>query len=105
MSESGAVTGPADTAAGAFCHRRGPGFVTVMDRRAPGRAVRLTLDHPDLLAAFDLRAERTPPAAPDPARRTAVDLLAAEGPVRVDGDHAVALPPRVGRRPVPRTVI
>ncbi|WP_460106374.1 RiPP maturation radical SAM C-methyltransferase [Streptomyces sp. YKOK-J1] len=108
VSESGAVSGPADPAApdpGALYHRRGPGFVTVMDRREPGQAVRLTLDHPDLLAAFDLLEEPTPLDALDPARRAAVDLLAAERLVRVEGGRAVALPPRVGRWPVPCTAI
>ncbi|MFF8475181.1 RiPP maturation radical SAM C-methyltransferase [Streptomyces sp. NPDC015414] len=108
VSESGAVSGPADPAApdpGALYHRRGPGFVTVMDRREPGQAVRLTLDHPDLLAAFDLLEEPTPLDALDPARRAAVDLLAAERLVRVEGGRAVTLPPRVGRWPVPCTAI
>ncbi|MGW1588587.1 RiPP maturation radical SAM C-methyltransferase [Streptomyces sp. NPDC002386] len=108
VSESGAVSGPADPAApgpGALYHRRGPGFVTVMDRREPGQAVRLTLDHPDLLAAFDLLEEPTPLDALDPAQRAAVDLLAAERLVRVAGGRAVTLPPRVGRWPVPCTAI
>ncbi|MFF2199978.1 RiPP maturation radical SAM C-methyltransferase [Streptomyces sp. NPDC058145] len=108
VSESGAVTGPADPAdpvPGAFYHRRGPGFVTVMDRREPGTAVRLTLDHPDLLAAFDLLMEPTPLDALDPVQRAAVDLLAAERLVRVAEGRAVTLPPRVGRWPVPCTAI
>ncbi|MEV7684964.1 RiPP maturation radical SAM C-methyltransferase [Streptomyces bungoensis] len=94
-----------DGADGVLYHRRGPGFVTVMDRREPGTAVRLTLDHPALVAAFDLLAEPTPLDALDPVQREAVRLLAAERLVRVESGRAVALPPRIRRWPVPCTAI
>ncbi|GHI02268.1 hypothetical protein AQI88_26800 [Streptomyces cellostaticus] len=90
---------------GALYHRRGPGFVTVMDRREPGTAARLTLDHPDLLAAFDLLLDPTPLDALDPTGREAAGLLAAERLALVTGGWAVALPPRIRRWPVPCTAI
>lgn len=90
---------------GALYHRRGPGFVTVMDRREPGTAARLTLDHPDLLAAFDLLLDPTPLEALDPTGREAAGLLAAERLALVGGGWAVALPPRIRRWPVPCTAI
>ncbi|MGV4981491.1 DUF5825 family protein [Streptomyces sp. NRAIS4] len=87
---------------GTLYHRRGPGFVTVLDRRARGTAVRLTLDHPELLAAF-LRLQE--PAPLDATDREAVDLLVAERLVLATGGWAVALPPRIRRWPVPCTAI
>ncbi|ANP50097.1 hypothetical protein J2Z21_001199 [Streptomyces griseochromogenes] len=90
---------------GTLYHRRGPGFVTVMDRREPGAAARLTLDHPDLLAAFDRLLDPTPLAALDPTGREAAGLLAAERLALVSGGWAVALPPRIRRWPVPCTAI
>ncbi|MGW2647424.1 DUF5825 family protein [Streptomyces sp. NPDC001393] len=88
---------------GSLYHRRGPGFVTVLDRRAaPGTAVRLTLDHPGLLAAF-LRLQE--PARLDEVDREAVGRLAAERLVPAAGGWAVALPPRIRRWPVPCTAI
>ncbi|MFE0511148.1 DUF5825 family protein [Streptomyces sp. NPDC058964] len=90
---------------GMLYHRRGPGFVTVMDRREPGRAARLTLDHPDLLSAFHTLLDPTPLDDLDPGRREATGLLAAERLALVTDGWAVALPPRVGRWPVPCTGI
>ncbi|AOR31601.1 hypothetical protein BFF78_11560 [Streptomyces fodineus] len=87
---------------GALYHRRGPGFVTVLDRRERGTAVRLTLDHPGLLAVFLRLQEPTPLHAAD---REAVDLLVAERLVLAAGGWAVALPPRIRRWPVPCTAI
>ncbi|MEV6113318.1 DUF5825 family protein [Streptomyces sp. NPDC052109] len=87
---------------GALYHRRGPGFVTVLDRRARGTAVRLTLDHPALLAAF-LRLQE--PAPLDATDREAVELLVAERLVLAAGGWAVALAPRIRRWPVPCTAI
>ncbi|MEV6834688.1 DUF5825 family protein [Streptomyces sp. NPDC051133] len=87
---------------GILYHRRGPGFVTVMDRRQEGTAVRLTLDHPELLAAF-LRLQE--PTALDAVDREAVGLLTAERLVLTAGGWAVALPPRIRRWPVPCTAI
>ncbi|MEU1406456.1 DUF5825 family protein [Streptomyces sp. NPDC005728] len=90
---------------GTLYHRRGPGFVTVMDRREPGTAARLTLDHPGLLAAFDLLLDPTPLDALDATGREAADLLAAERLALVSGGWVVALPPRIRRWPVPCTAI
>ncbi|MEU7300220.1 DUF5825 family protein [Streptomyces sp. NPDC007206] len=87
---------------GSLHHRRGPGFVTVLDRRQRGTAVRLTLDHPGLLAAFLRLQEPAPLDAVDPE---AVDLLVAERLVLAAGGWAVALPPRIRRWPVPCTAI
>ncbi|MQY38442.1 hypothetical protein SRB17_64550 [Streptomyces sp. RB17] len=87
---------------GTLYHRRGPGFVTVLDRREKGTAVRLTLDHPGLLAAF-LRLQE--PAPLDAVDREALDLLVAERLVLAAGGWAVALPPRIRRWPVPCTAI
>ncbi|MEV6294288.1 DUF5825 family protein [Streptomyces sp. NPDC051896] len=88
---------------GSLYHRRGPGFVTVLDRRAGrGTAVRLTLDHPELLAAFLRLQEPTPVDAVGPE---AVGLLVAERLVLAAGGWAVALPPRIRRWPVPCTAI
>ncbi|MET8452565.1 DUF5825 family protein [Streptomyces sp. NPDC005209] len=90
---------------GALYHRRGPDFVTVLDRRDAGTAARLTLDHPDLLAAFDRLGEPTPLDALDAVHREAVGLLGAERLVLVTDGWAVALPPRIRRWPVPCTGI
>ncbi|MFJ9815423.1 DUF5825 family protein [Streptomyces sp. NPDC101151] len=90
---------------GTLYHRRGPGFVTVMDRREPGTAARLTLDHPGLLAAFELLVDPTPLEALDPIGRRAAAVLAAERLALVSGGWAVALPPRIRRWPVPCTAI
>ncbi|MFI5686504.1 DUF5825 family protein [Streptomyces sp. NPDC051636] len=90
---------------GLLYHRRGPDFVTVLDRRQPGSAARLTLDHPDLVAAFRTLLEPTPLAALDSARRTATDLLAAERLALITEGWAVTLPPRIRRWPVPCTAI
>ncbi|WP_330337309.1 DUF5825 family protein [Streptomyces sp. NBC_00557] len=87
---------------GRLHHRRGPGFVTVLDRRQRGTAVRLTLDHPGLLAAFLRLQEPEPLDAVDPE---ALDLLTAERLVLAAGGWAVALPPRIRRWPVPCTAI
>jgi Family of unknown function (DUF5825) len=87
---------------GSLYHRRGPDFVTVLDRRAAGTAVHLTLDHPGLLTAFLRLEEPSPLHAVD---REAVDLLVAERLVLAAGGWAVALPPRIRRWPVPCTAI
>ncbi|MEU9480838.1 DUF5825 family protein [Streptomyces sp. NPDC048191] len=87
---------------GSLHHRRGPGFVTVLDRRAKGTAVRLTLDHPGLLDVF-LRLQE--PAPLDATDREAVELLATERLVLAAGGWVVALPPRIRRWPVPCTAI
>ncbi|MET8770218.1 DUF5825 family protein [Streptomyces sp. NPDC004658] len=90
---------------GALYHRRGPDFVTVLDRRERGTAVRLTLDHPALHATFLRLLEPTPVAALDAAEREALALLVAERLVLTGGGWAVTLPPRVRRWPVPCTAI
>ncbi|MGW4594085.1 DUF5825 family protein [Streptomyces sp. NPDC004457] len=90
---------------GTLYHRRGPDFVTVLDRRERGTAVRLTLDHPALHATFLRLLEPTPVAGLDPTEREALGLLAAERLVLTGGDWAVTLPPRVRRWPVPCTAI
>ncbi|MFD9094912.1 RiPP maturation radical SAM C-methyltransferase [Streptomyces collinus] len=105
LPEGTAGTTPQDPAHGILYHRRGPGFVSVIDRREPGTTVRLTLDHPDLLATFDLLSTPTPLTALDPVQRRAVDLLTAERLVRVDDGLATTLPPRIDRWPVPCTAI
>ncbi|AKN71951.1 MULTISPECIES: DUF5825 family protein [Streptomyces] len=90
---------------GALHHRRGPDFVTVLDRRQRGTAVRLTLDHPGLLGTFLRLLEPTPVAALDPVEREALTLLAAERLVLAGGGWAVTLPPRLRQWPVPCTAI
>jgi hypothetical protein len=90
---------------GTLYHRRGPGFVTVLDRREKGKAVRLTLDHPGLHAAFLRLLEPTPLDVLDDTEREAADLLAAERLVLAGGGWAVALPPRLRQWPVPCTAI
>ncbi|MFF4543573.1 DUF5825 family protein [Streptomyces sp. NPDC001406] len=90
---------------GMLYHRRGPDFVAVMDRREPGTAVRLTLDHPDLLSAFHTLLNPTPLHELDPGPREAAGLLAAERLALVTDGWAVALPPRISRWPVPCTGI
>ncbi|PKW10637.1 hypothetical protein SAMN05428944_2163 [Streptomyces sp. 1222.5] len=90
---------------GTLYHRRGPGFVTVLDRRREGTAVRLTLDHPDLHATFLRLLTTTPLDALGTTEREAVALLAAERLVLVAGGWAVTLPPRVRQWPVPCTAI
>ncbi|MEU2060130.1 DUF5825 family protein [Streptomyces sp. NPDC013455] len=95
----------ASYAHGVLYHRRGPDFVTVLDRRERGTAVRLTLDHPALLAAFLRLLEPTPAGALDAGGREALALLVAERLALVCGDWAVTLPPRIRRWPVPCTAI
>ncbi|MFG3014386.1 DUF5825 family protein [Streptomyces cinerochromogenes] len=95
----------ADHTHGVLYHRRGPDFVTVLDRRRRGTAVRLTLDHPGLLGTFVRLLDPTPVAALDPVGREALALLTAERLVLACGGWAVALPPRIRRWPVPCTAI
>ncbi|MFG2634744.1 DUF5825 family protein [Streptomyces sp. NPDC048362] len=90
---------------GSLYHRRGPGFVTVLDRRDLGTALRLTLDHPALCGVFLRLLEPTPLDALDATGREAAALLAAERLVLVSAGWAVTLPPRIRRWPVPCTAI
>ncbi|MFI7383228.1 DUF5825 family protein [Streptomyces sp. NPDC049813] len=90
---------------GMLYHRRGPDFVTVMDRRERPASLRFTLDHPDLLSAFDALHEAMPLDALPPVQREAADLLAAERLALIVDGWAVALPPRLRRWPVPCTGI
>ncbi|MEV1020183.1 DUF5825 family protein [Streptomyces sp. NPDC050264] len=90
---------------GMLYHRRGPGFVTVMDRRERPASARFTLDHPDLLAAFDALHDATPLDALTPVSREAAELLAGERLALIVDGWAVALPPRLRRWPVPCTGI
>ncbi|MFF4490316.1 DUF5825 family protein [Streptomyces sp. NPDC001544] len=90
---------------GLLYHRRGPDFVSVLDRREPGAAARITLDHPALFAAFHTLLEPTPLGELSPAERTATDLLAAERLALVTDGWAVTLPPRIRRWPVPCTAV
>ncbi|MER8012228.1 RiPP maturation radical SAM C-methyltransferase [Streptomyces sp. NPDC094149] len=90
---------------GMLYHRRGPDFVTVMDRRDKEASARYTLDDPDLLATFDLLQEPVSVAELSDVQREAVALLAGEGLARVTDGQAVALPPRIRRWPVPCTGI
>ncbi|MFD7292700.1 DUF5825 family protein [Streptomyces sp. NPDC059897] len=86
---------------GMLYHRRGPGFVTVMDRRERPASARFTLDHPDLLAAFDALSDATALDALAPAHQEAARHLTEEGLALIVGGWAVALPPRMRRWPVP----
>lgn len=88
---------------GMLYHRRGPDFVSVMDRRNRPASARFTLDHPDLLAAFDTLGAATAVDTLSPVHREALDLLAVERLVLVTDGWAVALPPRMRRWPVPCT--
>ncbi|WP_275297596.1 RiPP maturation radical SAM C-methyltransferase [Streptomyces sp. CdTB01] len=90
---------------GMLYHRRGPDFVIVMDRRDKEASARYTLDDPDLLATFDLLHTPVPLTELSDVQREAVALLTGEGLARVTDGHAVALPPRIGRWPVPCTGI
>ncbi|MEV5613449.1 DUF5825 family protein [Streptomyces sp. NPDC052225] len=95
----------ADHVYGMLYHRRGPGFVTVMDRRERPASARFTLDHPDLLAAFEVLQEAVPLDALSPVHQEATALLAEERLALVADGWAVALPPRLRRWPVPCTGI
>ncbi|MFJ9179009.1 DUF5825 family protein [Streptomyces sp. NPDC102360] len=86
---------------GMLYHRRGPGFVTVMDRRERPASARFTLDHPDLLTAFDTLSDATPLDTLAPAHQEAARHLAEEGLALIVDGWAVALPPRMRRWPVP----
>ncbi|MGD6753827.1 DUF5825 family protein [Streptomyces sp. BH105] len=86
---------------GMLYHRRGPGFVTVMDRRERPASARFTLDHPDLLAAFDALSDATPLDTLAPAHQEAARHLTDEGLALIVDGWAVALPPRMRRWPVP----
>ncbi|WKD31925.1 DUF5825 family protein [Streptomyces xanthophaeus] len=90
---------------GLLYHRRGPDFVTVMDRRDPAASARFTIDEPALLGAFLTVQEPTALDALDAARREAVSVLADERLVLVTQGWAVALPPRLRRWPVPCTSV
>ncbi|MFF4017325.1 DUF5825 family protein [Streptomyces sp. NPDC001843] len=90
---------------GLLYHRRGPDFVSVLDRREPGAAARITLDHPDLLAAFHTLLTPAPLDALAPGQRTAAGLLVAERLALVTDGWAVTLPPRIRRWPVPCTAV
>jgi hypothetical protein len=86
-------------------HRRGPDFITVMDRRERPASVRFTLDHPVLYATFATAQEPTDLGELDAVQREAVDLLATERLALIADGWAVALPPRLRRWPVPCTGI
>ncbi|MGY0492405.1 DUF5825 family protein [Streptomyces sp. WG-D5] len=90
-----------DHAYGLLYHRRGPGFVTVMDRRERPASARFTLDHPDLLAAFDALDDAAPLDTLEPAHQEAARHLAEERLALIVDGWAVALPPRMRRWPVP----
>ncbi|MEU6657915.1 DUF5825 family protein [Streptomyces sp. NPDC046821] len=90
---------------GMLYHRRGPDFITVMDRRERPASARFTLDHPDLLATFATVQETTALGELDAVQREAVELLAAERLALVADGWAVALAPRLHRWPVPCTGI
>lgn len=91
--------------AGMLYHRRGPDFISVMDRRERPASARFTLDHPDLLATFALVQEPTALGELDAVQREAVELLAAERLALVAEGWTVALPPLLRRWPVPCTGI
>ncbi|MHC5259630.1 DUF5825 family protein [Streptomyces sp. UC4497] len=95
------TTWRAEHAYGMLYHRRGPGFVTVMDRRERPASARFTLDHPDLLAAFDALSDATRLDTLAPAHQEAALHLADEGLTLIVDGWAVALPPRMRRWPVP----
>ncbi|MGW0210588.1 DUF5825 family protein [Streptomyces sp. NPDC003233] len=84
---------------GSLHHRRGPAFVTVLDRREKGTAVRLTLDHPDLLAAF-LRLQDPAPldavVGRPGGRRSPPSRAAGAGRRRPGGGAAPARPAPAG---------
>lgn len=90
---------------GMLYYRRGPGFVTVMDRRDRAASARFTLDHADLLSAFETVLEPAPLSGLSAVHREAVGLLAAERLAMVSDGWVVALPPRIRRWPVPATGI
>ncbi|WP_329124408.1 DUF5825 family protein [Streptomyces sp. NBC_01465] len=90
---------------GLLYHRRGPDFVTVMDRRESSASARFTLAHPELLAAFLTLAEPTPLDGLSAVHRKAASVLAAERLVLVTDGWAVALPPRLRQWPVPCAAI
>ncbi|MDQ0989583.1 DUF5825 family protein [Streptomyces sp. V3I7] len=90
---------------GMLHHRRGPDFVTVMDRRERPTSARLTLDDPDLVATFGRVQDVTAMSELDAVQREAVDLLAAERLALVADGWVVALPTRLRRWPVPCTGI
>ncbi|MCX3059657.1 DUF5825 family protein [Streptomyces beihaiensis] len=90
---------------GMLYHRRGPGFVAVMDRREHPAPARLLLDHPGLLAAFRALREPAPLDGLDARLREAARLLAEDRLVLAVDGWAVALPPRIRRWPVPGTAI
>lgn len=90
---------------GMLYYRRGPGFVTVMDRRDRAASARFTLDHADLLAAFERVLDPAPLGELSTVHREAVGLLAAERLALVTDGWVVALPPRIRRWPVPATGI
>ncbi|MDN0200264.1 DUF5825 family protein [Streptomyces sp. S.PNR 29] len=90
---------------GRFYHRQGPGFVQIKDRRDPDAAVRLTVDHPDLVSTFGTCLQPTPLDDLSSTEREAVSVLAAEGLVLVTRGWAVTLPPRIRHWPVPDTGI
>jgi hypothetical protein len=90
---------------GLLYHRRGPDFVTVMDRREPSASARFTLERPELLAAFLTLSEATALNDLSAVHRRAVAVLAAERLVLVTDGWAVALPPRLRRWPVPCAAI
>ncbi|WP_405789127.1 DUF5825 family protein [Streptomyces sp. NBC_01367] len=90
---------------GLLYHRRGPDFVTVMDRRDPSASARFTIDQPSLLGTFLAVQEPTALDALDATGREDVSLLADERLVLVTQGWVVALPPRLRRWPVPCTSV
>ncbi|MCX5203485.1 DUF5825 family protein [Streptomyces sp. NBC_00237] len=105
LSDEAAALWRSRYAYGLLYHRRGPDFVTVLDRRDPSASARFTLDEPALLAAFLTVQDVTALDTLDRAQHEAVSVLADERLVLVTRGWAVALPPRLRRWPVPCTSI
>ncbi|MBM7167614.1 hypothetical protein JQK87_04175 [Streptomyces sp. G44] len=90
-----------------LCHfRRGPGFVSVKDSRAPDATAHFTLDDPDLRTVF-LHALTPWPAHHLTSRqREAARLLVHENLLwQSPGGHLVTLPTRMLRWPIPATAV
>ncbi|RJQ77124.1 hypothetical protein D5S17_16720 [Pseudonocardiaceae bacterium YIM PH 21723] len=82
-------------------YRVGPGFLQIKDYRDPANRFQLTVDDPRLTEAFLRLLEPAPLAELTAVTRRAVRVLAESNLVLVWQGHAVTLPPRLRRWPVP----
>lgn len=85
--------------------RRGPDFALIKDTRIADCHVRLTIDHPDLLATFLAGCTLLRDSALTATQREAVSVLAKENLMYRLDDLLLTLPTRMRRWPIPFSAV